>query len=174
MISISDFTLWLTQFHIPIAIILVMIPLFSVLNGQLIYRKAKKTKAAALIYALLTYITVIPGICALITLAYLFFFTSVNLVREIDIIINLGPALSMIVTLTIIGRYMSFKIIPGFQRLSGLMLITGVSFILVLILYRMRVLIGFFAGAEVLLIIFILLFIFFKFGWEHLVGKRKK
>ncbi|MBN2735793.1 MAG: hypothetical protein JXR70_02350 [Spirochaetales bacterium] len=174
MISIQDLTIWLTSFHIPILVALILIPIAAFLNGQVFIKGLKKNKGGAVIYSILTYLTVIPGICASITIAYLLFFTRVNLVQQLDVIIHIGPVLSMIATLTITGHFMDFAIIPGFHRLSGLMLVTGASFVFVLILHRMRILIGFFAGAEVLAIIFIVVFLLFKFGWENLIGKKRK
>lgn len=174
MITLQDLTRWLTQYHVPVAITLVCLPIIAFINGQFLIKNFKSPGTGAKIYAVLTYLSVIPGICAFITIAYLFFFTRTNLLRELDIIIHIGPAISMVATLTIIGRYMSFAIIPGFDRLSGLMVITGVSFILILILYRLRILIGFWAGAEVLLVIFLIIFFLLKIGWERFAGKKRK
>jgi hypothetical protein len=65
----------------------------------------------------------------------------------------------MIATLLIIARDVKIKNIPGFGKLSGLMMVIGFGFVLVFILEKTYILMIFGAGASkfALLIVFVLL-----------------
>ena len=70
-----------------------------------------------------------------------------------------------------IGRNVSFDRLPGFDRLWGLMLLIALSFLTVLIIAKMRILVGFFASFEVLLGLGVLVFLALQFAGRRLFRK---
>lgn len=163
----------LLQYRVIIATFIILIPVISFVVGILL-KRAGKTKACAWFLSIIIYITLIPGICILIIVLYLFFFAGTNLVTQLDIILYFGPIISMIATLIIVSRIMPFRDIPGFDRLSGLMLVTGISFAIILFLYRLRFFIGFFASLEILILIFAAIFVLLKIGIEKIFKRKEK
>ncbi|MEP7195164.1 MAG: hypothetical protein ABI851_01505 [Saprospiraceae bacterium] len=89
-------------------------------------------------YTILVYAACIPGIFA-VTLNVYFFFWERRSIMDAELFIQFFPILSMIITLFIIRRYISFEAIPGFDKLSGLMLIIGILLSLMWILERTNI-----------------------------------
>ena len=101
------------------------------------------------IYAALVYTSCVPGLFAAVVTGYALFFTSVNLL-EVNALVYLLPVVSMVVTLILLGQNVDFDAVPGFQRLSGLMTLIAVSFVVALAISKTRLWI-FFGGSIVLL-----------------------
>ena len=112
-----------------------------------------------------------PGTFCIVAVAYLFFFTDVNLLKELDIVLFGGQLFSTTTTLYLISRIVPFDIIPGFDRLSGLIVIVAISFIFIFILARIRIFVGFFASFKTLVFIFFILFFTLQYGVAKLSGK---
>src|ERR1051326_1580563 len=96
-------------------------------------------------YAALVYLTCVPGIFAAVLTGYAAFFTRENLL-DVSILVYLLPIISMVVTLALIRKRVSFELIPGFERLSGLMVMLGCSFVIALAIEKTRIFL-FFGGS---------------------------
>jgi hypothetical protein len=73
----------------------------------------------------------VPGIGAAILTAYTLFFTSESILDK-NLLVYVLPVVSMGLTLGLMRKSVSFEEVPGFDRLSGLMVLIGVTFVLVL------------------------------------------
>lgn len=112
-------------------------------------------------YSVLIYLVGIPGTVSVVLIGYALFMTRQNLL-DVDFLIYFLPVVSMVATFLLIGRSSDLDRLPGFERLSGLMMLIGLSFLVVLIIFKLRILVGFFASMESLVGIGIVLFILFK------------
>ena len=120
---------------------------------------------------MLVYISCVPGLFAAVVTGYMLFFTSANLL-EVNALVYLLPAASMVVTLILLGKNVDFDAVPGFHRLSGLMTLIGVSFAIALAISKTRLWI-FFGGSIVLLFaIAAVVFVFMKWGARALFRRR--
>lgn len=90
------------------------------------------------LYSVLIYAACIPGIFA-VTLNIYFFFWERRSLMDSEILVQWMPVLSMIATLIIIRRYVSFDAIPGFDKLSGLMTMIAVLLTMMWILDRTHI-----------------------------------
>ena len=70
--------------------------------------------------------------------AYALFFTKENLL-DVSIVVYLLPIVSMVVTLVLIRKNVSFEDVPGFERLSGLMVMIACSFAIALVIQKTRI-----------------------------------
>jgi len=70
--------------------------------------------------------------------AYALFFTKENLL-DVSIVVYLLPIISMVVTLVLIRKNVSFEDVPGFERLSGLMVMIACSFAIALVIQKTRI-----------------------------------
>ncbi len=91
-------------------------------------------------YALLVFLTAVPGVCMACLLAYGLVFGQGSL---LDLQISLlflvvAPVVSMVVTLVLMAQVVNLNDVPGFGRLSGLIAILGISFLVVLLLRRLH------------------------------------
>ncbi len=123
------------------------------------------------VYGFLIYLVSVPGILSAVLTGYTFFFTQINLLK-VNVIVYFLPIISMIITLLIINKRVDFKRIPGFDRIQGLMLLIGVSFIIALIIQKMRIWVVFGGSIFSLFIIAVVIFLILKYAL-HLLSKRK-
>lgn len=90
------------------------------------------------LYSALVYLTCIPGIFALTLSLYLFLFERRS-IMDTNIYTQILPVLSMVATLWLIKRNVSLDFIPGFGKLSGLLMVLFALIVLLWVLDRMRI-----------------------------------
>ena len=123
------------------------------------------------LYTLLVYATCIPGMFASVLTGYLFLFRNENLLK-LDLLVYVLPIVAMIASLLLIRRNVaSFDEIPGFGRLSGLMLLMALSFAAAFALHRLNFGIVFLAPLAQLGVIAIAVFALLHWGMNKFSGK---
>ncbi|GAA5030317.1 hypothetical protein GCM10011506_19400 [Marivirga lumbricoides] len=130
----------------------------------------KKTNFSYLKYvaSILVYGACIPGIFATMVTCYLFFIAKADLLH-LNVTVYFLPIVFMVIILLIMNRRIGMKSIPGFGRLSALMLIIGLSFLILFIIQRTYFGVVFMGGFVQLLVAFAILFFILKYAWSKLV-----
>jgi hypothetical protein len=90
------------------------------------------------IYSVLVYLVCIPGLFACVLTGYELFFQRGDL-RNVNLAIYFLPIVSMVVTLIFIHKTVNFENVPGFDRISGLMVMMGCSFVIALAIDKTRI-----------------------------------
>lgn len=90
------------------------------------------------LYSVLVYLTCIPGIFAITLSFYLFLFERRSIL-DMNVYTQILPVISMIITLTLIKRNVSLDDVPGFGKLSGLLMMITAIIVLLWILDRTRI-----------------------------------
>ena len=152
----------------PLAILLTLgqLPILAWLLGRAAGSDGEREPWKYL-YSALVYGACVPGILAAVLTAYSLFFIRLNLL-QVNILVYLLPIVIMILTLFVIGRNVNFAAVPGFDRLSGLMLILGISFAVALFIVKTRIWIFFGSSITTLFFIAIGAFILLKWGSRKL------
>lgn len=112
-------------------------------------------------YSVIIYLVGIPGMISAVLIAYSLFIIRQSLL-QVDFLVYFLPVASMAATFYLIKRVVDLDRLPGFDRLSGLMLLIGLTFLVVFVLFKLRILVGFFASLEVLVGLGLVLFVLFK------------
>lgn len=142
---------------------------FAALLGTFLDGDRGHTSPWKYIYSVIIYLVCIPGLFALMLNIYLFLFEKRS-VMDMDLILQVLPIVSMIITLLVIRNNMDMRYIPGFDKLSGfLMLITAVLGIM-WIVDRTHVIAFIQLRFEVAIIIFIALLLLMRFGFKRVFG----
>jgi hypothetical protein len=115
------------------------------------------------LYAVLVYFVCVPGMFAGVLTAYTLFFSRENLL-DVSLLVYFLPIVSMILTLVLIRKNVSFDEVPGFDRLSGLMVMVGCSFAVALAIQRTKIWIVFGGSIERLFILAAGIFALLKWG----------
>ncbi|OPZ30774.1 MAG: hypothetical protein BWZ02_00581 [Lentisphaerae bacterium ADurb.BinA184] len=123
------------------------------------------------VYSVLVYAACIPGLFAAVLTAYALFFTRENLL-DASLLVYALPIVSMIVTLVAIRRNIPFEAVPGFDRLSGLMMMIGLSFAVALAIDKTRIWIWFGGSIQRLLLLAAGVFALLKWGFYMLFRGR--
>lgn len=124
-------------------------------------------------YAVLVYAACIPGMFAAVLTAYAMFFQNENLL-DANLLVYLLPIATMITALVLIRKRVAFVDVPGFNRLSGLMVLLAGSFGLALALHKTRIFVGFFGSIEMLFLLAAGIFALLKWGAYSLFRSRNE
>lgn len=120
------------------------------------------------IMSVLIYTVTIPGILCVILLLYTLFFLNGNLLN-VNLTSYFLPIISMVLTFIILNKKVHLKDIPGFGKISALMVITFVTFVVIFVLQRSHFGLFFIGGFTQLIGVFIVLFIILKLVWARLM-----
>jgi len=149
----------------------VLLPVVAGLLGFIHVRDAGRLAPWKYVNAVLVYLACVPGIAAAVLTAYTLFFTRENLLDQ-NLLVFLLPIISMAATLVLIRKNVAFEDVPGFDRLSGLMVLIGVSFAVVLAISKTFIGILFGGSIFLLLAIWAALFALLKWG-SYTLFRRK-
>lgn len=170
--TVNDFMALLDRHALILLGYFTLLPVLSLITG-LVYRRERELTLGDYLYSTLIYLSGIPGILALTLTFYTLFVSRTNLM-EVSLILYFVPVISMIAVFILIHRKTDFGHLPGFERLSGLMLLIAIVCIATLFLYRLRIYMVFFGSMQSLLIAGIVLFIIFRIAVRKVFGSPKR
>ena len=123
------------------------------------------------VYSLLVYAVCVPGMFSAVLTAYSMFFRNENLL-EVNLLVYLLPLVSMTVALVFVHKNVGFEAVPGFDRLSGLMILIACSFGVALAIHKTRIFVGFFGSIDRLFLLAAGIFALLK--WSGYMLFRRK
>jgi hypothetical protein len=121
------------------------------------------------LYAALIYAVCIPGIFALTLSVYLFMFERGS-VMNVDVLLQALPILSMVLTLAIIRRAVDFDLVPGFGKISSLMMLIATVFILMYLADRTHLIAFVNVPVHYLALIVLGLVLLFRLAFKRLLA----
>jgi hypothetical protein len=171
--TIDQLIALLVEHPAAVACLLVVSPVAAAGTGVCHTRDQGNDSPWKYVYMLLIYLACVPGIFAAVLAGYLFLFQGLNLLK-LDLVVHFLPIAMMIVTLALINRKVrSFDGIPGFGRLSGLMLLLAISFAAAFALHRMHFGIVFFGSLGQFVLIAVAAFALLKWSARKMAGSEK-
>lgn len=130
---------------------------FSALLGNFMAKGEGHESPWCFFYTVLIYLSVIPGIFAILLNLYHMMFEKRS-IYQMNIMIDILPIVSMIITLILIKRNVPFSAIPGFGKMTGFLSI--VACIMVLFFFIEKTNLFIFSALPFIWIIVILIVIF--------------
>ncbi len=121
------------------------------------------------VYSVLIYLSAVPGIFSLTLSLWVFLFERRS-IFQMDVYTQILPVLSMVATLFIIKRNVDLDHVPGFDRLSGLVMMIAALLIFFWILDKTRVIVFSYMPFGYALLIFAGLLAVVHFGWKRFAG----
>ena len=121
------------------------------------------------LYAALIYLVCVPGIFAVALSVYFFLFERGSIMNA-NVFVQILPILSMVLTLAIIRKNVTFDLIPGFGKLSSLMTMIGSVFILMYLLDRLHLVAWVNVPVQYLILIVAGLLVAFRYGLKSLIA----
>jgi hypothetical protein len=159
------------QHPLLLVVAFVVPPLLAWLLGQMHERGRGGHTPWRYVYAVLVYLTCVPGMFAGVITAYTLFFSRENLL-DANLLVYFLPIVSMVATLIFIRKSVSFAEVPGFDRLSGLMVMAGCSFAIALAIQKTNIWIFFGGSIEKLFLLAAGVFALIKWG-TYMVFRRR-
>lgn len=121
------------------------------------------------LYSVLIYLAAVPGIFAVALSVYFFLFERGSIMNA-NVLLQVLPILSMVLSLAIIRRNASFDLIPGFGKLSSLMTMIGSVFILMYLLDRLHLVAWVHVPVQYLILIVAGLLLAFRYGLKSMLA----
>ncbi len=109
----------------------------------------------------------VPGILALLLTLYSLLIIRTSLLN-VSVISYFVPIITMVAVLIILSRKVSMSKIPGFDKLSSLMLIIGICFGIIFVLQRTYFGVLFLGSFTHIIAVFVVLFIILRIAWARL------
>src|SRR5438552_10437787 len=156
---------------VALAVALAAPPLIACVVGRLHDHGRGGAGPWKYLYAVVVYLACVPGMFAGVITAYTQFFSRENLL-DTSLLVYFLPMVSMIVTLVLIRKNVAFDQVPGFDRLSGLMVMVGCSFAIALAIQKTKIWIVFGGSIERLFILAAGIFALLKWGAYMLFRRR--
>ncbi|HMV23520.1 MAG TPA: hypothetical protein PKN57_01250 [Saprospiraceae bacterium] len=147
----------------------VMLPVVALLVGWISKEEGINSPWRE-IYGALIYLACVPGIFAVTLDIYLFLFERQS-IFDSNLVLQVLPIISMVVTLQIIKHNVSLDLIPGFKKLSGLVMIIFFTISIMWIIDRTHIYAIAFLSFQAVLVIFVVLFLVVRYGWYLMVSK---
>lgn len=170
--SINDFIVFVGKHALAAFIALAAVPAAALVWG-FFHKKENSGRAPWKYgYSAFTYLACATGMFSAILVCYALFFTHQSLMNA-NALVYFLPIACMIATLLVIRSRVSFAELPGFGRLSGLMLLIGLSFGLALAIDRTRIFLGFFGSVDRLFALVLAIFVVLKLGLRLAFGKGR-
>jgi len=170
--TINDLIVLLSQYTLLIFILLTAIPLTALVYAKLIAGENGHARPHRYVYSLLVYLTSLPGVFAVVIIAYTMFFVKGNILN-MELVSTILPIISMFITMTIIKKNVNMKYVPGFEKLRGLYLMLTTVFVIALIIVKTRIFLFFGGSFITFAIIIVVLIALFKFGKKAISGPEK-
>lgn len=119
------------------------------------------------LYSTLIYLIAIPGIFAITLNIYLFIFERRSIMNT-DLYTQILPILSMVVTLLLIKKNVDLDRIPGFGKLSGLIMVILSVFAILWVIEKTRIYAITFIPFQYFILLFAGLLLVVRLGWTRL------
>lgn len=167
--TLRDFILYLSDHPMPLMAFFIGIPLIALWVGWVDADKGHESPWRY-IYSVLVFAVCIPGIFSLALSAFQFLFQYNRSILDANLLTQVVPVVSMFLTLSIVKRNIPFEYVPGLGKISSLMTLIAVSFALMYLLDRTRIVAFVNIPVQYLLVIVLVLVLVLRGAFGRLVG----
>lgn len=144
-----------------------MIVLVALLTGWLAKDEGEDSPWKYL-YSALLYLVCVPGIFAISLQIYLFLFERRS-IFDMNILLEVLPVISMIATILIVRKNVNIDRIPGFDKLSGLVMMICAALAIMWFIDRTRIVVFSYMPFQTVLLIFAGLMLVIRLGWSRMI-----
>ena len=123
------------------------------------------------LYSTLVYLACIPGIFAITLSVYLFMFERQS-IMDTNMYTQILPIICMFLTLWLIKRNIAFDAIPGFGKITGLVIIITAIIVLMWIVEKTHIIAITFIPFPLFILLFIVLLVVIRYGWKKSMGAK--
>lgn len=122
------------------------------------------------LYSAIIYLVCVPGIFAASLAVYLFLFEHGGSIYNVNLLTQALPVAAMLITLNVVRQNVAFGYIPGFGKLTDLMMTIFTVFLLMYLLNRLHLVAWVFVPVQWLILIVAGLLLVVRFGLKRLTS----
>lgn len=145
---------------------IIVIPALAGILGILVPEKGGQNPWR-FFYMFFLYLVSIPGIFAITLLIYTFLFERTS-IYEIDLITHVLPIISMVITIWLIKKSVDLDDIPGFDKLTGFIMMISIILILLWVLTKTRIVLFTYLPFIYVFLILVALLLIFRLGMKRI------
>ena len=160
---------WFSQYPWVLAGLFLIPPVLVLIAGLIHDRGRGGQVPWRYLYAVLIYAACVPGMGAAVVTTYAMVFGHESLM-DMNLMVSIVPIVSMLLTLLLAKRNVDFDLVPGFDRLFGLMVVLAITFVLVLGIAKTRIWLFFGASLFTLMLLVAGLIILLHWGGKLITG----
>ena len=163
--TIQDLINWFSQnqnFTLGYFGVILILSILTILVVNKNNIKSLKYVLSAIVYAV-----TIPGVLAILLMLYALLMQRTNILN-VSVITYFVPIIAMVITLIILNRKVTMRQIPGFDKLSSLIIMISIAFSIVFVLQKTYFGVLFIGGISQLFIAFVILLLILKVAWSRL------
>lgn len=164
--TVQDIIDWFSTNPNSILIYFSIVFIISLL-GLLFIKPESFKSPLTYLYTFLIYAITIPALLALILLLYGLFIQKTSFL-EVNAMVYFLPIVAWGVIIVIIKKTVPLVDIPGFDRLSGLIVLIVIAFIITYVLQRMFFGVIFMANFTHLIGLFLILLLLLRYAWKKI------
>lgn len=164
--TLGEFFTWLSGRPDYVIGFFVFIPLIAFLAG-IMGKGEGNLSPWKYFYAALIYAICVPGIFA-VTLNIYFFLFERQKILDTNLFTQVLPIVSMVATLLIIRANADLNHIPGFGKLSGLIMMISAVLVMMWFLDRTHIVAFTYIRFEVFILILVVMLVIARLGWSRL------
>lgn len=170
--TLNDLLMYLSNHPESVVLYFAILPVAALLLAWIAGVEGSRSPWKFL-YSAVIYLSAVPGIFALSLNVYIFLFERTSILN-MDIYTQVLPIVSMILTLSIVRRNVDLSYIPGFDKLSGLLLLIAATIGLMWLVDRTRIFAIISMPFSVVVLIFAGLLLALSFGYRQFFGRGFK
>jgi hypothetical protein len=121
------------------------------------------------LYSGLVFATCVPGVFSVALSIYFFIFERGSIMNT-NVLTQILPVLSMVLTIAVIRRNVSLEYVPGSERISSLMMLIGATLVLMYILDRTRLFVFISMSVYQFLAILVVLLVVMRFAIKRVMA----
>lgn len=167
--TLGDLFQYLSENPLPLMAYFIGIPLIALWVGWIDADRGYDSPWKYL-YALLIYAVCIPGIFSIALSVYLFLFERGGSIFNVNLLTQVVPVVSMLLTLSIIKRNVELDYLPGLGRLSSLITLIMAVFALMYLLNRTHIVAFVSIPVQYLLLIVLALVIILRIAFKRVMA----
>ncbi len=166
--TLGDFFQAVSDEPVYVVFYFAIIPFTALLAGWLADEGEGEQSPWKYLYSALLYMVCVPGIFAITLDIYLFLFERRS-IFDLNLLTQVLPIVSMIASILIIRNNVDMKFIPGFDKLSGLVIMISAALIIMWFIDRTRIIVFSYMPIQYVLLLFAGLLLVIRFGWGRLM-----
>ena len=166
--TLGEFFSWTSEHPAFLLVYFLGVPLIALLAG-LFSKGEGHLSPWKYLYSVLIYMVSLPGIFA-VTLSIYFFLFERRSIMDTNLLTQVLPVLSMAATILLIRKQVDLDLVPGFDKISGLILIISALMALMWIIDKTHIYSITFMPFYVVILILIAGFLVIRLGLKRLAG----
>lgn len=119
------------------------------------------------LYSTLVYLVAVPAILAVSYTIYKWLFERGS-IMDANIMLQILPIASMLLTFFIVKKQVRIESLPGFNRLSGLVMMISAALAIMWFIDKVRIVAFTYMPIQYLLVIFLVLLVVIRYGWSRM------